>query len=55
MGYCFVQVKVKERSEWLTVHGNDLEGWQSKVKKIAGKNPLNIFEIVELVPNLPYY
>ena len=27
---------------------NNLEGWHSKVKKIAGKNHLKIFEIVEL-------
>ena len=27
---------------------NNLEGWHSKVKKIAGKNHLNIFGIVEL-------
>ena len=27
---------------------NNLEGWHSKVKKIAGNNHLNIFEIVEL-------
>ena len=27
---------------------NTLEGWHSKVKKITGKNHLNIFEIVEL-------
>ena len=26
-----------------------LKGWHSKVKKIAGKNHLNIFEIVELL------
>ena len=28
---------------------NDLEGWHRKVKEIAGKNHLNIFEIIELV------
>ena len=27
---------------------NNLKGWHSKVKKIAGKNHLNIFEIIEL-------
>ena len=27
---------------------NNLEGWHSKIKKIAGKNHLNIFENVEL-------
>ena len=27
---------------------NTLEGWHSKVQKIASKNHLNIFEIVEL-------
>ena len=30
---------------------NNLEGLHSKVKKIAGKNHLNIFEIVELFKN----
>ena len=27
---------------------NNLKGWHSNVKKIAGKNHLNIFEIIEL-------
>ena len=27
---------------------NNLEGWHNKVKKIAGKSHLNIFEMVEL-------
>ena len=27
---------------------NDLEGWHRKVKEIAGKNHLDIFEIIEL-------
>ena len=27
---------------------NNLEGWHNKVKKIAGKGHLNIFEMVEL-------
>ena len=48
--------KTSSSSPTLNAHGwvegpsmnNNLEGWHSKVKKTAGNNHLNIFEIVEL-------
>ena len=48
LSFHFVEVKVKERSELLTVQRKALEQtiilkWHTRVKRIAGKNHLNLF------------
>ena len=47
-GWSICSSQVEVYSEEGPRTNNNLEGWHSKVKKIAGKNHLNIFEIVEL-------
>ena len=48
LGGQFVPAKWNMYSEEGPRTNSHLEGWHSKVKKIAGKNHLNIFEMVEL-------
>ena len=49
LGGHFAPAKWNVYSEEGPRTNNNLERWHSKVKKIAGKNQLNIFEIVELL------
>ena len=48
LGDQFAPAKWNVYSEKRPRTNNNLEGWHTKAQKVAGKNYLNIFEIIEL-------